>query len=169
MTIAYELARQIGPIELLPAWLDSPAECAGLVLLVEDKAMGRVLEAWQDIRAQGYSDERLAKGFAEGFGELAEDPSSAPSIGQALQRQNILLRLWSGCMSAAKTISDGTQNGPNTSEARASRFLAIDSLAMRDPVYRAGVVAAPTLKKLRGQSYSFDGVPADSPVRMCPA
>lgn len=80
-------------------------------------------------------------------------------------RLNVVLRLWSECLIAAKTIALGTRDGQNDSKKRADNFKTIDRLASRDPVYLAGVEAAPAIKKIRKENYSFEGVPEVSPVR----
>jgi hypothetical protein len=82
-----------------------------------------------------------------------------------MERASIALRLWAGCLDAAKTIALETRDGPNSPELRAAAFAQIDSVAETDPIYGAGVEAAPAFKVLRRQSYSFDGVPAGSRVR----
>jgi hypothetical protein len=81
------------------------------------------------------------------------------------ERLNITLRLWTGCVSAGKTIASATRSGANTAEVRATAFRGIDARAAGDRVFEAGVEAAPAWKALRGDEVSFDGVPADSPVR----
>jgi hypothetical protein len=89
-------------------------------------------------------------------------------------RKNILLRLWTGCMDAAKAIRfssvAGVRNGvvieaPITTQHRHVSFQLIDLLANVDLIYAAGVEAAPIYKKLVKQYYSFNGVPSDSIVR----
>jgi hypothetical protein len=89
-------------------------------------------------------------------------------------RKNILLRLWTGCMDAAKAIRfssvAGVRNGvvieaPIITQHRHVSFQLIDLLAKVDLIYAAGVEAAPLYKKLVKQYYSFNGVPSDSIVR----
>ena len=89
-------------------------------------------------------------------------------------RKNILLRLWMGCMDAAKAIRfssvAGVRKGvvieaPMTTQHRQILFQLIDLLSKTDLIYAAGVEAAPLYKKLVKQYYSFDGVPPDSIVR----
>lgn len=169
MKIAYQLAQQMGNVVLTPPWIETPAECARIVSLVEERAMGRVMEAWSHIAADAYDENVLAEGFVRGFSELAHDSDCAPGVEPASQRMNVLLRLWSGCISAAKMIAQSTRSGPNTSAMRANAFVAIDRVARADAIYHAGVVAAPTFKRMRDQPYSFEGVPPNSPVRSRPA
>jgi hypothetical protein len=93
-------------------------------------------------------------------------------------RKNILLRLWTGCMEAAKAIRfsyvAGIRDGvvieaPITHEYRQALFSSlIDLLSKIDLVYAAGVEAAPVYKKLLKEHYSFAGVPLNSIVRRYP-
>lgn len=91
-------------------------------------------------------------------------------------RENILLRLWTGCMEAAKAIrfsyaGGGIRDGvvteaPITHEYRRALFASlIDPLSKVDLVYAAGVEVAPVYKKLVKEYYSFAGVPPNSIVR----
>jgi hypothetical protein len=97
---------------------------------------------------------------------LAEaSAATMPDVSDPLDRIAIALRLWAGCLGAAKTIADVTMSGPNTPEDRARRFPAIDATAAQDDLFCAGVEAAPAFKSLRGQPYYLDGVPDESPVR----
>jgi hypothetical protein len=92
-------------------------------------------------------------------------------------RKNILLRLWTGCIDAAKAIRfnyvAGVRDGqvieaPITIEYRQILFKLIDLLAKSDSIYRAGVEAAPVYKKILKEYYSFNGVPTDSVVMRFP-
>jgi hypothetical protein len=93
-----------------------------------------------------------------------------PDVADPLQRINISLRLWAGCLDAAKTIALGTRGGENTPAIRTETFTRrIDPIARADPVYAAGVEVAPTVKCVNWrQDYSFDGVPVSSVVRRFP-
>ena len=92
-------------------------------------------------------------------------------------RKNILLRLWTGCIEAAKAIRfnyvAGIQDGvvveaPITLQYRQAIFTSLIDLHSRiDLIYRAGVEAAPAYKKLLKQYYSLSGVPSDSIIRRC--
>ncbi len=82
-----------------------------------------------------------------------------------ISKKSVILRLWSGCLDAAKSIATETLDGTTSPESRKEHFFQIDIFARWDSVYRAGVQTAPALKKIRKQYYSFDGVPNDSPVR----
>lgn len=105
------------------------------------------------------------------FGRRLENAATAstsamPEVGDPLERMSIALRLWAGCLSAAKTIAEDTRSGMNTAADRSQVFArVIDPTAAADPVFRAGVEAAPALHALRGQPCFLDGVPTDSSVR----
>lgn len=88
-----------------------------------------------------------------------------PEISDGLIRLNVGLRLWAGCISAAKTIALETRSGVNTSEGRSKNMVYIEEIVRRDAIYAAGVEAAPAFKRLRGQAYSLDGVPENSIIR----
>jgi hypothetical protein len=83
-------------------------------------------------------------------------------------RKSIGLRLWSGCLSAAKVIALETRDGLNTPKVRGESFQYLDDIADRDSIFRAGVESAPLFKKYYQQCYSFNGVPPTSPVRRYP-
>lgn len=88
-----------------------------------------------------------------------------PDVPDDGKRVSIVLRLWSGCLMAAKTIAEETRSGPNTPEIRRTTFeQVIDPQAESDAVFRAGVEAAAAFKRLRKQAYSFEGVPGGSSV-----
>lgn len=83
-------------------------------------------------------------------------------------RKNILLRLWAGCMDAAKNIALETMDGTNSPVTRKEGFFLIDLFAKLDPIYRSGIEAAPSFKKLQRQHYSFAGVSSGSAVTNYP-
>jgi hypothetical protein len=85
-----------------------------------------------------------------------------------ISKKNVILRLWSGCLDAARSISTETHDGTTSPDSRKAHFFQIDLFAKWDSIYRAGVLTAPALKKLRKQYYSFDGVLSNSPVRTFP-
>ena len=89
-------------------------------------------------------------------------------------RKNILLRLWTGCMEAAKAIRftyvAGIRNGvvieaPISIEYRQSLFNLINLLSKTDLIYGSGVEAAPAYKKVVKEYYSLKGVPPNSTLR----
>jgi hypothetical protein len=90
------------------------------------------------------------------------------------QRINITLRLWAGGLDAAKSLrktyvsvrSDGSVSEEAiTPHMRAKAFKeSIDRKALSDPIYYAGVEAAPILKRLRNEQIFTDGIFSDSPV-----
>ena len=84
-----------------------------------------------------------------------------------LQRINISLRIWSGCLSAGKKHRlEKPRSGNNTSMSRQIAFSRINVWTKIDPIYRSGVESAPVWKRLinQGDDIHFDGIPSDSPV-----
>jgi len=145
MATALFVGQQLSGVVALPGSLAEPGQRAHLVHEVDPPL------DWQTpgrIRAIGPALERLL-----------------PDVSDAMERASIALRLWAGCLAAAKTIALETRDGPNSPELRTAAFAQIDGIAEADPIYGAGVEAAPAFKVLRGQSYSFDGVPSGSRVR----
>jgi hypothetical protein len=88
-----------------------------------------------------------------------------PNETNANIRINVSLRLWSGCIDAAKTIALKTNEGAVTSQYRKLAFIFIDNFAKRDLIYCRGVESAPIYKRSYNEPVSFNGVPIDSPVR----
>ncbi len=97
------------------------------------------------------------------------------------ERKNIALRLWTGCLCAAKecrrtSVSehnpDGTakRESPYTPEMRAESFKKIMITSREDPIYEAGVEAAPVWELIENavgdKKMYLDGIPNlyDSPV-----
>jgi hypothetical protein len=77
-----------------------------------------------------------------------------------------MLRLCSGCISAAKVIADETKNGINNPQDRELSFkLKIDPTCKADKIYVTGVEIATIFRKNRLQNVNLDGVPPDSIVR----
>jgi hypothetical protein len=97
------------------------------------------------------------------------------------ERGNIALRLWTGCLCAAKecrrtSVSehnpDGTtkRESPYTPEMRTESFEKIMMTSSKDPVYEAGVEAAPVWELIENaapdKKMYLDGIPNlnNSPV-----
>ena len=78
------------------------------------------------------------------------------------EKINICLRLWSGCLSTAKTIAIETNDGPNTPEIRYALHNKITELAENDLIFQAGAEVAEEFIKARNEEYSFEGIPNDS-------
>jgi hypothetical protein len=98
-----------------------------------------------------------------------------------IERINIALRLWTGCLCAAKECRrtsvaehnpDGTTKSEYqyTSEMRAESFKKIMITSREDPIYEAGVEAAPVWELIENRTPDkkmyLDGIPNlnDSPV-----
>ena len=89
-----------------------------------------------------------------------------PEIANPDQRINICLRLWSSCLMAAKTIAFIAISDQNTVKMRSLIFNWIDEGCQQDLIWKAGVEAAPILKRLRGEAFSLEGVSKNSAVRI---
>jgi hypothetical protein len=89
-------------------------------------------------------------------------------VSDANIRKNIAIRIWSGCLDAAKNISFRTMDGPVTPQIRQLSFFIIDHWTSKDLIYGSGIQCAPAFKKLHRQYYTFNGVPPSSIVRSFP-
>jgi len=156
MYTALQWASELGSSLVLPASLKYVKQRAELV-----KAIGPVLV--RDSILLTLSENEKSARLNE-VGSLSK--TYIPDVKEDRNRINIALRLWSGCISAAKTIALQTMSGPNTPQKRESIFRnTIDPLAQTDAIFRAGVEAAPAFKSLLKEEYSFEGVPETSAVR----
>lgn len=138
----------------LPSTLADVQARATLILTIDKPLLvdGAGIHQW---RGFGIHLEEIGKRSEPVMPELPED----------FDRVSLALRLWAGCITAAKAIRPETRSGPNNPEGRAQQFENIDALAARDAIYAAGVEAAPVFLDSRNQEYSLDGVPPDFPVR----
>jgi hypothetical protein len=144
------------------AFLRNPNLALATVVLAEKKALPGIIRRWP----KPWSLWKLFGLYDAAFERLAMSrdaekllPKLSPET-----RKNVMLRLWSGCISAAKTIAYKTRSGRNTPETRQRAFRAIDASAESDPFVRAGVAVGPFLKATRKQRVYMDGVPLTSPV-----
>ena len=162
MLYAYFWACKLS-IEVLPTSLKDVETRAILIdridmpLTVENNTANLLLE----YMSQDEREFRLNKvlGIANSF--LLDIPTEA-------SKKNVILRLWSGCLDAAKSIAIETRDGLTSPEIRKSHFYQIDLFARWDLVYCAGVESVPSFKRRRKESYKFEGIPYDSPVRKYP-
>lgn len=165
MDVARVFAEYLSPAPSLPASLADPESRAALVHAIDGElvwlgthaivpedvsvVLGPVLT--QEVNILAVTARSAARAL-----EIAERTAALiPEVPDAKTRVNISLRLWSGCMSAAKTIAHETRSGPNTSEGCLRIFAEIiDPIAENDPIYAAGVEAAPAFKRLRKQPHT---------------
>ena len=154
MELARRLAEGLGPPPELPSSLQKIESRCQLVSAIDGPLVVRSTPE----EGMEYLGRRIAKIAATAGQHMRE-------VSDPLTCLNIALRLWSGCLSAAKTVAMETRSGPNTPELRQSAFASFDAIAHNDPIYKAGVEAAPAFKRLRNQPYSLEGVPETSPVR----
>jgi hypothetical protein len=108
MGLALLFAGGLGDAHLLPTSLQDVATRAELVARID----GPFIE--------GASFEEVVAALARRIAELARATrDSMPDVPGALDRVNVALRLWSECLSAAKTIALETRSGRNTPTMRA--------------------------------------------------
>lgn len=160
MATALQWANEIGPYPPLPVSLhDDVVRRAKLVNAINDPLISSSLLCTLSEEEKNLRLKNIANLTTIYMPDVKDDMS----------RINIALHLWSGCLSAAKTIALETMAGPNTPEIRSLIFSKhIYPLTLEDPIFAAGVEAAPSFKKLLNQKYSFEGVPEDSVVRKYP-
>ncbi len=158
MAVAHIFAQELGPMPQLPGSLQEVGRRAELVHEMDGPFMPTTLEL-PAFLVELATRLRVIAEVSERF---------ITDVPDGLTRLNIALRLWAGCISAAKTIANETMSGQNTPERRGEIMRDIDQVAGTDAIYAAGVEAAPSFKKLRNQGYSFDGVPNGSLVRRYP-
>jgi hypothetical protein len=159
MDTALRWANELGLPPALPSSLELVTQRAKLVCDINTEAFAAALFAdysgnlnVEDKEKQLRTISRLSKPYM-------------PDVNDEEVRQNISLRLWSGCLAAAKTIALRTMAGPNTPEVREQASRHLDTVAQADSVFCAGVEAAPSFKRLLREDFSFEGVPDESRVR----
>ncbi len=88
-----------------------------------------------------------------------------PDVPDLNARLSIALRLWAGYMDAAKMIAEGTRYEMNDATTRQRDNPVLEARAAADPVYAAGVEAAPHFKhRVLGEPIFSDGIPAGAVV-----
>jgi hypothetical protein len=166
MSIAYECAQLMGTIDSLPESLKEMVVKRVKYLDFVDKNMISGLRLWE------FNNQQQIESFLANI-----DEKSIPwiyDIVDSRKRINITLRLWAGGLDAAKSLRkvyvsvrsyESVSEEAITPDMPTTAFReSIDPKALSDPVYYAGVEAAPILKKLRNEKIYTDGIPADSPV-----
>ena len=165
-SIAYECAQLMGSIDSLPESLKEMVLKRVKYLDFADKNMIAGSRLWE------FNNEQQIESFLANMDE--KSIAWIYDIADGRQRINITLRLWAGGLDAAKTMrktyvsvrNDGSVSEEAiTSDMRTKAFKEnIDPKAFSDPIYYAGVEAAPLLKRLRNEPIFTDGIPLDSPV-----
>jgi hypothetical protein len=154
MELARVFAQGLGPAPTLPAPLRAVARRAELVDAIDGS-----LVTGGNIYELGFQIASRLRRVVEGSRGLVAD------LPDPMERINVVLRLWSGCITGAKVIAHETRSGPNSVEYRRGIVPQIEAIADQDPIYAAGLEAAPVFKILRDQTYSLEGVPENSRVR----
>lgn len=148
MNIAWNLGRGMTPNwDHLPTALEDVGIRARLAHAIDGSIVTNFAVGWEDAgRLIGEHIFRLAGVTPQYF------PSSLDRVAQV----GLTLRLWAGLMSAAKTIAYKTRNGINRDEVRLLTMQLIERNAHTDLIYRAGVEAAVSFKRLRRQRVYLD-------------
>lgn len=78
---------------------------------------------------------------------------------------SISFRLWSGCIAAAKGLSNNSNSGSIDANFRSDYFSYIDNFASDDHIFAHGVKASSKYRELKGEQNYFEGVPRSSLAR----
>jgi hypothetical protein len=114
----------------------------------------------------GASSPASGKAIGESIYAFAQQSSEhLPDVPDPLERVNIACRLWAGCLKRGEGDRRKDQQRPNDAETRGHAWPIVVSASVDDPIFVAGVEAAPWFHRLRGDSYYFDGLPSDAAVR----
>jgi DNA-binding MarR family transcriptional regulator len=151
----WKYAEALGPAPQLPKSLKKVRRRAALI-----EAIDQLLSSKPDFAGLQDADKQAR---LESVGKRVSP--FMRGVEESDSRIRIALRLWVGCVAAAKVIALKTDDRPNTPATRAEDFGPIDKLANQEQIYRSGVEAAPAYKELLLEEYSLEGVPAESPVR----
>jgi len=178
MAIVYELAKTLGTVHVFPQPLQQLSARAILVnhldtTVVANTPLWIIDQAGQFLFVNDLST--FLDSTASESGDYISD------ISDINVRVNIALRLWVGCIEAAKMIRFTSVIGAKdystvnvtyekylSPDDRFMESIRVDSIASQDWIYLAGAEAAPEFKKLRKEHYTFAGVSQNSPVRKHP-
>lgn len=175
MAIVYELAKTLGTVPVFPQSLQQLSARAILVNHIDTTVVAKT-PLWN--QAGKFLFVNLST-FLESISSESGDYIS--DISDINIRVNIALRLWVGCIEAAKMIRFTSVVGSKdyssvnvtyeknlSPDDRSLESIHVDSIASQDWIYLAGPEAAPEFKKLRKEHYTFAGVSQNSPVRKYP-
>jgi hypothetical protein len=159
MLLARQMAAHVVSDPGLPASVAgmTPDQKADLLAAVDKEPRDRLPVSWDDYEPFT----RIATLFGR-IGMMTE--ARIHDVPDALQRINIVLRMWAGCLDAGKAIAEETRSGPNTSTIRAQKVQQVEASANGDPVYAAGIEASVIIKGRRGEKMSFAGVPVGTRI-----
>jgi hypothetical protein len=184
MTILYQWAKECGDIPQFPFLkLDCMDRC-GLVQFVNQQLLDiRTINThFPKILLNPDEKQRFVRTLEENDnGEKNEDILNDRLGARNRERKTTALRLWTGCLCAAKecrrnSVSehnpDGTtkRESPYTPAMRAESFEKIMRTVYEDPIYKAGVEVAPVWELIENAAPNkkmyLDGIPNlnDSPV-----
>ncbi len=174
MELARRTAERFGPAPQLPASLQgsTPREAnirrTELLKEIENlldreirSVQGSVLDAYQLEPQIPLLTQRLL--LSSEIDQITR--GYLPDVPDLSARINIALRLWAGYIDGAKVIGPRTRDEDNTAETRQRDIRVIEAKVAKDPIYAAGVEAAPHYKwRVLHQDIYRDGVPVGSIV-----
>ena len=161
MRVAFRLAKTIG-VPPYPQWLGNIETCVKVVEGIERNGLQHKTDA------DHATIQMLTDKINVIFYTWAQNEESVPQVDDVLQRQNVLLRLWSGCTDTAKAIKYQTRDPePTTPTQRRAWFDdTINPNCRECRIYQAGSLCAVAYMVGRGQEdeLCFEGVPEQSAV-----
>lgn len=83
------------------------------------------------------------------------------TVEQRVETKSDLLKLWYGCIGAAKIVAQSTASGPNSKKDRKEGMHNLNWVAREDQTgcVALGIGAGPFLRHRRAQSVSYAGIP----------
>jgi hypothetical protein len=157
MELAFHFAKALGSAPPLPAPLSDLSKMTDMMLSINGGLT-------QDPYFQGPGNAGLLVPIAalvvaaERIRNLAEATKDYMPGLDPLQRVNVALRLWAGCLDAAKIVSDVTSSGKNDAAERKKLMPVLLARAAECSIYAAGVPAGPAVRKRRGQPVIYEGI-----------
>jgi hypothetical protein len=174
MELMRRTAERLGPPPALPPSLDGATlreanENRTTVVKAVGNAIDADLRPVQNAAADPYDLPPQLPVFA---GRLLQDRAIdqlttrvLPDVPELRDRLNIVLRLTAGYLDAAKVIAGSTRAETNNAQTRQRDIPIVEARAASDPIYAAGVEAAPHYKhRDLGQDIFRDGIPDGSIV-----
>ncbi len=157
MELAFLFAKELGPAAALPAPLTNLETMTQMLLNING---GLSEEPYHQPLGQPGLWVPLGAFLlvARRIRDLAAaTPDYMPGL-DPLQRVNVALRLWAGCLDAAKIVSDETSEGEKDAETRKEEIQLILARVKECTIYTAGVPAGPAVRKHRHQAVVYDGI-----------
>ncbi len=153
MMLAQSIACHLTPTVALPDSIArmTPEQRADLVEIVDKGPLGRL--------PIGSDDFEPFIRIAVLMGRIGSlSAPLIPDVPDSLERINLVLRMWAGCVDAGKAIAEKTRSGPNDAAIRIAAAAHIEATAAADPVYECGLETSIIIKRRRTESFSTDWI-----------